>query len=385
MSLKDWIEAEAHRLGFTLTGIAPVSPPPHLAVYQAWIASGLHAEMHYLSNDRALERRADPRLILPGVQVLLVAALPYPPANRLPDDWPNASGEALGRVASYAWGVDYHYIIPPLLQELLRLVEKMTGRTVASRIYSDTGPVLERDFAQQAGLGWIGKNTCLISPGHGSFFLLGEALLDVEIEPSVPFTEDHCGSCRRCIEACPTTCIRPDRTIDSRRCISYLTIENKGDIPVNLRPSLGDWVFGCDICQAVCPWNRRFAPSEGHPLLTPTPGVPRPVLRREIHLTPREFNQKFRRSPILRAKRRGYLRNLAVAAGNLADPATVPDLETVLTSEPEPLVRAHAAWAMGRMRSSSARLALSQSLRRETDPKVLHEIQGALDESTTII
>lgn len=381
----EWIEAEARRLGFAFAGIAPVSSPPHLAVYQKWIASGLHAAMHYLANDRALERRADPRLILPGAQVLLVTALPYPPADKYPGDWPKSSVEALGRVASYAWGVDYHHILPPLLLELLRLVEKMTGRTLASRVYTDTGPVLERDFAQQAGLGWIGKNTCLISPGRGSYFLLGEALLDVEIEPSAPFTADHCGSCRRCIEACPTTCIRPDRTIDANRCISYQTIENKGSIPTGLRPLMGDWVFGCDVCQAVCPWNIRFASPEAYPLLSPDPGVPRPVLRREIHLTPQEFNHKFRRSPILRTKRRGYLRNLAVAAGNLGDLTLIPDLESVLTSEPEPLVRAHTAWALGRMRVSRARQALNRSLKVETDPNVLDEIQGALDESTTTV
>jgi epoxyqueuosine reductase len=236
-------------------------------------------------------------------------------------------------------------------------------------------------YAQYAGLGWIGKNTCLISPHSGSYYLLGEMLLDVEIEPSEPIRADHCGSCRRCIDACPTAAIREDRTIDSGRCISYLTIENKGAIPPELRSKMGDWVFGCDICQMVCPWNIRFASPEGHSALTPREGTARPVLREVLRLTPQEFNRKFRGSPLLRAKRRGYLRNAAVALGNSGDTSAVPLLVETLQTEHEPLVRAHAAWALGQLGSAQARSALEKTLSSENDPEVIQEIRSALDES----
>jgi epoxyqueuosine reductase len=375
MSLQDLLKAETERLGFPLYGTAPVAPPPHLNVYERWLDSGLHAEMAYLAADRARERRAKPDLILPEASALLVVALRYFDPLSAPD---GPTGEALGRVAAYAWGDDYHDVIPPRLAELVTLIEKYLGRPVLARSYTDTGPILERDFAQQAGLGWSGKNTCFIHPRRGSYFLLGESLLDVPLEPDHPFLTDHCGTCRRCIETCPTQCIREDRTIDSGRCISYLTIENKGTIPPDLRPKIGEWVFGCDICQIVCPWNVRFASSAGDPSTAPREGVPRPLLRKEIHLTPQEFNRKFRRSPIQRSRRRGYLRNLAVALGNQPDPAAIPDLAHVLENEPEPLVRAHVAWALGRMQTIRARRALEKAHRSEPEPGVRVEIDSAL-------
>lgn len=375
MSLKKFIQAETERLGFTLSGAARVEPPLHLSTYERWIDSGLHAGMGYLATERAMERRANPAVIQPEARSLLVVALPYHSPASIPDSQAN---EAAGRVAAYAWGDDYHDIIPPRLQELGEALEKHLGRAIRQRPYTDTGPILERDFAQTAGLGWIGKNTCLISPRHGSYFLLGEMFVDVEIEPDDPLTTDHCGTCMRCIEACPTGCIRPDRTIDSSRCISYLTIENKGEIPTELREKTGDWVFGCDICQMVCPWNLRFAKPEGDPALAPRPGIPRPVLREELRLTPQEFNRKFKGSPIQRARRRGYLRNVAVALGNQQDTSTVHDLAETLLNEPEPLVRAHAAWALGRINTLLARQTLEKALRQEPDPQVANEIRSAL-------
>ncbi len=376
MSLVDLLQAETQRLGFNLYGVSPVAPPTHFPVFEGWIEAGLHAGMAYLAAERSLQRRANPALIEPEAQSLLVAAMRYFSPTSIPD---GPVGEALGRIAAYAWGDDYHEVIPPRLEELAQILEKYLGRSLRSHAYTDTGPILERDFAQTAGLGWSGKNTCLINPRQGSYFLLGETLLDVEIEPSETFKTDQCGSCQRCIQACPTDAIRPDRTIDSGRCISYLTIENKGPIPAALRSKMGDWVFGCDICQMVCPWNLRFAAPEGHPALAPRPGIPRPILRKELRLTPQEFNRKFHRSPVLRAKRRGYLRNIAVALGNQADPETIPDLAQTLESEPEPLVRAHAAWALGRMRTARARQALEKSLKQETDPSVNAEVYAALE------
>ncbi|HSL46406.1 MAG TPA: tRNA epoxyqueuosine(34) reductase QueG, partial [Anaerolineales bacterium] len=202
-------------------------------------------------------------------------------------------------------------------------------------------PLLERDLAQRAGIGWIGKNTCLIHPEHGSYFLLSEILLDLDLEPDPPFVTDHCGTCRRCIDACPTDCILPDRTIDATRCISYLTIELKDDIPVELRDKIGSWVFGCDICQMVCPWN-RFA-GKGDSAFEER--GPLPALTEELALTPQGFNQRFKGSPVKRAKRRGYLRNVAVALGNTGDMHALPVLQSALNDE-EPMIREHAQWAI---------------------------------------
>lgn len=377
MSLKEFVKAETERLGFTLFGITHITPPVHLENYTRWLKNGLHAGMGYLATEIAQARRASPDGILPEARSLLVAALRYPNPQA---DQPRPAADALGRIASYAWGIDYHEIIPLLLNQLVEALQKYLGREILSRAYTDTGPILERDFAQQAGLGWAGKNTCLISPKHGSYFLIGETFVDVEIEPDPLFPTDHCGTCRRCIEACPTSAIRVDRTIDSGRCISYLTIENKGAIPAELRPAIADWVFGCDICQIVCPWNIRFATQGGHLGLKSDPENARPVLRREITLSPQQFNQKFRHSPVLRAKRRGYLRNIAVALGNQQDTAALPDLSSVLENEHEPLVRGHAAWALGRMHTPRAVQALEKALQREPEPGVASEIRSALDQ-----
>ena len=231
------------------------------------------------------------------------------------------------------------------LQEIVRFIERQVGHPIASRSYTDTGPILERDLAQRAGLGWIGKNSCFINPKHGSYFLLAEILLDIELEPDPAFTTDHCGTCTRCIEACPTACILPNRTLDAGRCISYLTIELRDEIPIDLRTSLGDWVFGCDVCQMVCPWN-RFAQPEGDAAFQPRPGLPQPQLIQEIDLGPPEFSRKFNHSAIKRATRRGYRRNLAVALGNSGRAEALPVLETTL-QDSDALIREHAGWAIG--------------------------------------
>ena len=378
-SIKELLQAETDRLGFLLSGTAAAAPPPTYPTFRSWVAAGLHAGMDYMAAERSLERRADPRRIEPEARSLVMVGMRYTAPSSIPDKTAN---EPLGRVAAYAWGDDYHDVIPARLAEIGAALEKHLGRAVQQRSYTDTGPVLERDFAQQAGLGWIGKNTCLISPHSGSYYLLGEMLLDVEIEPSEPIRADHCGSCRRCIDACPTDAIREDRTIDSGRCISYLTIENKGAIPAGLRSKMGEWVFGCDICQMVCPWNIRFAAPEGHSALSPREETARPVLREVLRLTPQEFNRKFRGSPLLRAKRRGYLRNAAVALGNSGDTGAVPLLAETLQTEHEPLVRAHAAWALGQLGSAQARVTLEKTRSSESDLTVRQEIQSALDASS---
>jgi epoxyqueuosine reductase len=374
--IQEILQAETQRLGFSLFGVSAIQPPPHYPMYEQWIDAGLHAQMAYLSDERARLRRADPAQIEPQARTLLSVAMRYFSPLAAPS---GSTGEAAGRVAAYAWGEDYHFIIPERLKALIEALEQQLGLPIASHPYTDTGPILERDFAQTAGLGWIGKNTCLISPRQGSFFLLGETFLDAEIEPTEPLRTDHCGTCRRCIDACPTAAIRQDRTIDSGRCISYLTIENKGPIPETLRPKMDDWVFGCDICQVVCPWNQRFAQPQGAAALEPHPDIPRPILRNELRLSPQDFNRKFKRSPILRAKRRGYLRNISVALGNQADPASIPALAQTLQSEFEPLVRAHAAWALGQMHHPAARQALDHAIRQDPDSTVVAEARSAFD------
>ena len=348
MNLKQAIKDQARRLGFPLAGVTTPEPPPHLSTFERWLDAGHHGNMRYLADERARTRRADPRLILPECKSILVLAAPYAdPKSAEASEEPGPG--PTGRVAAYAWGDDYHNVFPAKLQELVAFIEEQVGHPVPNRYYTDTGPLLERDLAQRAGLGWIGKNTCLINPKHGSYFLLAEILLGLELEPDSPFTTDHCGTCTRCIDACPTECILPDRTIDARRCISYLTIELKDDIPEELRPLLGDWVFGCDVCQMVCPWN-RFASETVDEAFSPRPDVPRPNLIRELELTPEAFNRKFKNSPVKRAKRRGYLRNVAVAAGNSEDEKTIPALENA-RNDAEPMVREHATWALERATS----------------------------------
>jgi epoxyqueuosine reductase len=341
-SLKQAVQNEARRLGFTLAGVTTPDPPPHLEVFENWLAEGRHGAMGYLGAERARARRADPRQILPECRSILVLAIPYP--NPAHAGNAAAGAEPRGRVASYAWGTDYHLVLPERLQALVAFIESRVGHPVPNRCYTDTGPLLERELAQRAGLGWIARNTCLIHPRHGSYFLLAEILLGLELEPDPPFVTDHCGTCTRCLDACPTHCILPDRTLDARRCISYLTIELKDEIPADLRPLLGEWVFGCDVCQQVCPWN-RFADAAGEPAFAARAGIPLPVLQRELELTPQEFSQRFRSSPVKRAGRRGYLRNVAVALGNSNSGDARPALERAL-DDPDPLVREHAAWAL---------------------------------------
>jgi epoxyqueuosine reductase len=332
-SLVNRLKSFAHTLGFAYIGITTPEPPPHITQYNQWLDNGHHGEMAYLATDRARQRRADPREILPECKSILVAALPYTPGN------------THGPIAAYALGDDYHDVVPPKLAALVAWLEAETGRTIPHKIYTDTGPLLERDLAQRAGLGWVGKNTMLINPQGGSCFLLGEVLLDLDLPPDLPFETDHCGTCTLCIDACPTGAILPDRVLDARRCISYLTIELKGPIPADLRPAMGSWIFGCDICQAVCPWNIRFAAN-----LTPDPAfAPRhtpPHLPTELSISHEAFNAKYKNSPIKRAKRRGYLRNIAVELGNEDSEEATQALQNALAVESEPLVREHAEWAL---------------------------------------
>jgi epoxyqueuosine reductase len=387
MSLAQVIKDEARRLGFDLVGITTPDPPAHFSNYEAWLDADLHGEMSYLATDRARSRRANPRAVLEECRSILMLGASYRSptispgtTHQAPALKPTARNVANGKapggkVAAYAWNPDYHDVFPPRFKALVTFIEAQVGHPVAHRWYTDTGPLLERDLAQRAGLGWIGKNTCLIAPGLGSYFLLAEILLDLDLEPDPPFQADRCGSCTRCLRACPTGCILADRTMDARRCISYLTIELKGAIPPDLRSMMGEWVFGCDVCQQVCPWN-RFAAAHS--------GVGDIDLLADFSLTPEEFNRRFRGTPRMRAKRRGYLRNVAVALGNAREVVAIPMLVQALLYEPESLVRGHAAWALGQMggeaaHSLAAQEALKEAACTEMDPLVRAEIQAALD------
>jgi len=377
VELAQAIKAQARYLGFDLVGITTPETPVHFPVYENWLDAGRHGEMDYLASGRARQRRENPRCILPECKSILALGISYHHTLDKPD--PPGSGW----VAAFSMGRDYHEVLPQRLRSLVDFIEAQVGCPILQRTYTDTGPLLERELAQRAGLGWIGKNTCLISPRIGSYVLLAEILLGIDLPADLPFEPDLCGSCTRCLHACPTSCILPDRTLDARRCISYLTIELRGMIPVELRPAVGAWIFGCDICQQVCPWNQRFAPLHGDPDFAPRPNLPTPTLVDELALSPQEFNRKYKVSPVQRAKRRGYLRNVAVALGNaplteMQQPEVVAALSRVLQFETEPLVRGHAAWALGRIGGETARQSLIASLDGEADDLVRGEIRAAL-------
>ena len=334
MTLEDQIKSKALALGFDLAGIAPAEPLASFAFFEHWLAEGRHGEMAYLA--RNPERRSDPRRLLPGAKSIVVVACNYHAADPAPET-------RQGRTARYALGDDYHEVIGGKLAALIEAI-RVRAPGAQAKACVDTAPVLERELAQRAGLGWIGKNTMLLHRRFGQWLFLGEILLDVALRPDAPETRDRCGRCARCIAACPTRAIVAPRKLDARRCISYLTIELKGAIPPELRPLIGNRIFGCDDCLEVCPWN-RFAQQAREPAFSPRADLTTPELIELLELDEEEFQRRFARSPILRAKRRGLLRNVCVALGNARDPRAVPALERAL-EDAEPLVREHAAWAL---------------------------------------
>jgi len=350
ITLRQSIKEKARQLGFILAGVTSCQPPEHYPVFESWLNQGLHGTMNYLAEERSRTRRADPKQILPECQSILVLAMPYSPLLRFSGN----QDDSTFRVASYALGDDYHEIIPPILKKIVDFIEEQVGHSIPNRYYTDTGPTLERELAQRAGLGWIGKNSMLINPGAGSTFFLAEILLGIELEPDEVNITDHCGTCTRCITACPTQAILPDRTLDAHRCISYLTIELKGDIPPDLRSPIQDWIFGCDICQMVCPWNRFSAPADSA-LESNLQLAQGGISTSDLSISPVEFNQRFKRSPIKRAKRRGFLRNLAVAIGNKGNKNDLPLLEHAMHAEQEEnVIREHARWAKEKIQGKNA-------------------------------
>jgi epoxyqueuosine reductase len=269
----------------------------------------------------------------------------------------------------------------PRLRALGEFIEQQVGRPIPFRAYTDTGPILERDLAQRAGLGWIGKNTLLIHPRYGSYSFLAELLLGLALPPDEPFPADRCGRCTRCLQACPTQCILPDRTLDARRCISYLTIERRGPLPTDVRAALGNWIFGCDVCQEVCPWNRRAEPPAADPRFHPRGHFPLADLSGELNFDRAQAEERFRGSALRRTRLAGYRRNVSVALGNSGRAEAVPALGQAL-HDPLPLIRQHSAWALGRIGSREAKAALRQALSAEGDPACQQEILAALGEVT---
>lgn len=341
-TLSQRIKTQALALGFDLVGIAPAQGSPELQFFEQWLAQGHAGEMHYLA--RNLERRIDLQQVLPGARSVIVCGLnydtdiPYSTASHAPDR---------GWVARYAWGYDYHTVMQEKLRGLQQFVATLVPADVASKLYVDTGPVVERVYAKYAGLGWFGKNTCMLNRHFGSWLLLGELIVTMPLDYDRPVA-DHCGTCTRCLDACPTEALIAPYVLDARRCISYLTIELKGAIPEALRPQLGAHVFGCDICQDVCPWNRQRHFTE-EPGLQPRPQQVLPRLAELALMSQEDFKRAFRDTPLERSKRRGLLRNVCVAMGNSGQTAFIPLLETLAQDEEE-LVREHAAWALARLR-----------------------------------
>lgn len=335
------VRERALELGFDLIGFAPVSEAPSSQAFFDWLSAGMHGEMGYLA--REPDKRADPRRVLPSARTIVVAGVSYD-ALAVPMD--ALRDPSRGRIARYAWGADYHDVIAPRLRAL--------GDALASdsRAYVDTGPVLERAWAQACGLGFIGKNTCLIHRARGSYLFLGAVLLADDLtDPARPDrpVRPTCGACARCLDACPTGAFAAPYVLDARRCISYLTIELKGAIPDELRPSMGNWVFGCDVCQDVCPYVRRFsAPTPWREFHPPSVARAAPRLLDALAWAPDDFNRLFKGSAVRRAKWRGFMRNACVAAGNWGDAAAAPALKR-LAEGGDALVAEHARWALDRI------------------------------------
>lgn len=400
MNLTERIIARAVELGFDLVGIAPAGVAPHAKAYAEWVAAGMPGEMNYMARD--LDRRSDLRQVLPNAQSVVVVGLSYYTLD-LPDDVKRDPSRGL--IARYAWGVDYHEVMTPRLEELAKFIREESGQSafarhslappseiqppieeekdkrpeVRSKVYVDTGPVLERDWAQLAGLGFFGKNTCVINPRMGSWLFLGVVITNADLtlipnpspskgegrKVSSPFPYPrsggtasrqgegqgegrmpNCGTCTRCLAACPTNAFPRPYVLDARKCISYLTIELKGSIPVELRPLLGNHIFGCDICQDVCPWPTRFAtPATERSFYPVDLDRAAPKLVELAQLTEEDFKQRFARTPLLRSKRRGLLRNVAVALGNWGSDEARKALK-LLARDPDPIISEHAQWGL---------------------------------------
>jgi epoxyqueuosine reductase len=357
------IAAAARAAGFPLVGCTPIGPLPDAAFVERWLAEGRAGEMRYL--ERRAERRLDPRRQFAWARSLVCVGFPYRPPAQPPLDW---RAELRGRIAAYAVGPDYHRHVRARLDRLADVLASLfPGTRYLS--YVDTGAIVEREWARRAGIGWIAKNTLVLHRHAGSYFFLGELVTDLEVD-AVPLPRDHCGTCVRCVAACPTGALENGYTMEPRRCIAYLTIEHRSAIPRDLRPLVDNWVFGCDVCQEVCPWNADAHDDAAAAWLAPS-------LPELVGLDQAAFDARYRGTALSRVGRRGLVRNAAVALGNTGNPAAVRPLTGAL-ADPDPLVRAHAAWALGRLGTPGARAALDRARRREPSAEARTEMDAAL-------
>jgi epoxyqueuosine reductase len=366
-NLNKIVTAAAREQGFAMVGFAAIRRlDERREFYRQWLDDGRHGAMGYLA--REPERRFDPRVLDARLRSVISLAYPYhsPAPPKL--DW---RAELRGRIAAYALGPDYHDVVLKKARAVADVIGKIR-EGVVTRAYVDTGPVFEREWAAEARLGWFGKNTTTLNREHGSYFFLAEIFTDLELEPTRGPYREHCGTCTRCLDLCPTAALADGYLMEPRLCISYLTIENRGPIPRELRAKLGNWIFGCDICQEVCPWNEPFNESIAPELL--------PLMPDLMALDDAGFSRRFTKSAIKRAKRRGLLRNVAVALGNTGNREAVAVLAHTMEHEPEPLVRSHAAWALGAVGGMASKRALDRARKYDADPAVLAEIVAALDE-----
>jgi len=362
------LKHQAQALGFQLCGICPAVAPPGAPRFDQWLDSGYAGQMHYLSDRREAYRH--PRHILEDVRSIVMLALPY--ATETPTD--PTTGQ--GRVSRYAWGeLDYHDLIRQRLHQLADHLRAAVP-TATTRGVVDTAPLLEREFAQLAGLGWIGKNTLLLSKHAGSYFFLAALLTDQQLTYDTPHAADHCGTCTACLDACPTDAFVAPYVLDATRCISYLTIELQDTIPTELRPGMENWVFGCDVCQDVCPWNHG-APKSEEPSFFPQANSNPLELAELFDLDEPTFRTRFRHTPLWRSHRRGLLRNAAIVLGNQRDPNALPALSKGL-QDPEPLVRAACVWALSQLNTNEANHVLQAHQPKETNPQVQTELSAAL-------
>ena len=362
------LKRRAGELGFQLTGVCPAVSPQGLSRFHDWLEAGYAGEMRYLSDRKAAY--AHPRSVLDGVRSILMLGMNYRSEASIP------AGQCEGRVSRYAWGtVDYHDLIHGRLKELIGWYRQLVP---AARLRGvvDTAPLLEREFAQLAGLGWVGKHTLLLNRQQGSWFFLAALLSDQQLEYDTPYERDYCGSCRACLDACPTDAFPEPYVLDATRCISYLTIELRDAVPLELRDGLDDWVFGCDVCQEVCPWNRA-APLAQETQFTPDSAQNPLDVVCLFDLDETAFRQRFRHTPLWRSKRRGLLRNAAIVLGNRPSDRGLKALLRGLHDQ-EVIVRAAVAWALGRHRQVAATDALRARLATESDPAVRAEIESAL-------
>jgi epoxyqueuosine reductase len=369
------LKTTAHDLGFNLVGITRAQPSPYLNAYLRWVEAGMHGGMGYMARPDRQARRRDFNLILDGACSLVVVGLDYQTfavSDAILND------PSRGRIASYAWGMDYHDVMTPRLEQLAAWLQAESADAIHHRVYVDTGAILERSHAHGAGLGFTGKNTMLIHPRRGSSFFLGEIIVDLEFdEYDQPGQATMCGSCTRCLRACPTDAFPAPHVLDARRCISYLTIEHKGWIDRDLRPLMGNWVFGCDVCQDVCPFQRFAVPTQEQTFYPPDFDHAAPFLLDLLTLDDETFRKRFEGTPIYRIKRERLARNACVAAGNWGHPDATEPLISLL-ADTSPIIRGHAAWALGRILGNS-KLVLREYYKIETDPLVREEIEAVIN------